>query len=98
LEIRLPNGSGAVLAECHYTDNGTGTWPACDGPVNSLRTRNTGNQTAWAMLPAKKKPPLWVQLDPQTDVTVTAAGQLNNLGLKNASDIRTVTLSFVNPA
>jgi hypothetical protein len=98
LEIRLPDGSGSVLAECHYTWNGTGVWPDCNGPVNFLRTRNTGDQTAWAMLPDKKKQPLWIQLDPGTDVTVTAAGQLNNLGLSNASDVRSVTLSFVNPA
>lgn len=97
LQIPLPNGSGFVNATCRYNHDGVSVWPACNGPVTFLRTRNTGTQTAWALLPDKKKPPLWIQLDPGTDVTVTAAGQLNNLGLSNALDVRSVTLSFVNP-
>lgn len=98
LEIPLPDRSGSVLADCHYTWDGVSVWPSCDGPVIFLRTRNTGTSPAWALLPDKKKPPLWVQIDPGTDVTVTSAGQLANLGLSNASDVQTVRLSFVNPA
>jgi len=98
LQIPLPNGSGFVNADCRYDHDGVSVWPACDGPVTFLRTRNTGTTTAWAMLPDKKKPPLWVVLNPSTDVTVTAAGQLNNLGLSNALDVQSVRLSFVDPA
>jgi hypothetical protein len=98
LEIPLPNASGYVLCEVAFTADGVSLYPNCDGPVDSLRTRNTGTQTAWALLPDKKKPPLWVQIDPGTDITVSAAGQLNNLGLTKASDIRSVRLSFTNPA
>jgi len=54
--------------------------------------------TAWASLPNKKKPPLWVQIDPGTDVITTAAGQLNNLGLVKASDVANVNVVFVQPA
>lgn len=98
LQIPLPNGSGFVNADVRYTWDGVSVWPACDGPVTFLRTRNTGTQTAWALLPDKKHAPLWVQIDPGTDVTVTSHGQLNTLGLANATDVESVRLSFVNPA
>jgi hypothetical protein len=66
MEVPLPDGSGYVLIDCRYTWDGTSTRATgCDGPVIFLRTRNTGTSTAWAMLPDKKKAPLWVQLDPE---------------------------------
>ena len=99
MEIRLPNNSGSVLIECRHGWDGVSTYATgCDGPVTFIHTRNTGNQTAWALLPDKKKSPLWVQLDPGTDVVTSAQGQLSNLGLTNASDVRSVRFSFVNPA
>jgi hypothetical protein len=98
LEKPLPNGSGSVLADVHYGWDGISVRPDCDGPVLFLRTRNTGTQTAWAPLPNKKKPPLWVQIDPGTDVTITAQGQLNNLGLTKYSDVAGVGLVFTQPA
>lgn len=99
MEIRLPNASGYVLCEVAYTADGVSRYETdCDGSVDSLRTRNTGTQAAWALLADKKHPPLWVQIDPGTDVTVTSPGQLNTLGLSAASDIRSVRLSFTNPA
>lgn len=98
IQIPLPNGSGFVNADCRYNHDGVSVWPNCNGPVTFLRTRNTGTTTAWALLPDKKQPPLWVQIDPGTDVTITSHGQLNTLGLANASDVRSVRLSFTNPA
>jgi hypothetical protein len=98
LQINLPDGSGSVLVDCRYTWDGTSVWPACDGPVIYLQTRNTGTSPAWAMLPDKKRSPLWVQLDPGTDVTVTQKGTLSNLGLSAATDVRSVAFSFTNPA
>ena len=98
LEQRLPDDSGSVLTEVHFTWDGVSIWPQCDGPVIFLRTRNTGTSPAWAMLPDKKKPPLWVKLDPGTDVTVTQKGTLNNLGLSNALDVVAVTFQFTDPA
>jgi hypothetical protein len=98
MEVPLPDGSGYVLIDCRYTWDGTSTRATgCDGPVIFLRTRNTGASTAWAMLPDKKKAPLWVQLDPGTDVTVTQKGQLANLGLSNSKDVETVQFSFTDP-
>lgn len=99
MEVRLPDGSGSVHIDCQYTWDGTST-PAvgCDGPVTSFRTRNTGTSPAWAMLPDKKRPPLWVKIDPGTDVTVNAQGQLNNLGLSNAQDLFSVRFQFTDPA
>src|SRR5688572_20621668 len=98
IERAAPNSSGAVLADMHYNWDGVSVRPNCDGPVIFLRTRNTSNMTAWALLPNKKKPPLWIQIDPGTDVTITAAGQLNNLGLSNASDVSGINVVFTQPA
>lgn len=99
IELPLPDRSGYVLIDCRYTWDGTSTRATgCDGPVIFLRTRNTGTSTAWAMLPDKKKAPLWVQVDPGTDVTITQKGQLANLGVSSATDVQSVTFSFINPA
>ena len=101
LAVALPDGSGQVLITCRYTWDGVSTRyvaPGCDGPVIYLRTRNTGDMPAWAMLPDKKKPPLWIQVNPGTDVVVTQKGQLANLGVSNASDVVAVTWSFTDPA
>lgn len=98
LEIPNPDYSGSVLADVHYVWDGVSVWPNCDGPVTSLRTRNTGDTTGWALLPDKKKAPLWMQINPGTDVTITAKGQLANLGLSNASDVQSVTITYTNPA
>lgn len=99
LEIPAPNRSGYVLTEVHYDWDGVSTRETgCDGPVIFLRTRNTSLMSAWALLPDKKRGNPWVKIDPGTDVTVTAAGQLNNLGLSLASDVESVRLSFVDPA
>ena len=99
IEVRLPDGSGYVLADCHYDWDGVSTRATgCDGPVIYLRTRNTGAMPAWALLPDKKRGDPWVKIDPGTDVTTTAKGPLNNLGLSNAKDVQSVRLSFVDPA
>jgi len=99
MKINLPNNSGSIEIQVEHDWDGTSTpQTGCDGPVRSVRTINTGNQTAWALMPDKKKPPPYVQLDPGTDVTVTQQGQLNNLGLTKASDVRSVRFTFTNPA
>lgn len=99
LEIPAPNSSGYVLADCRYEWDGVSTRETgCDGPVIYLRTRNTGDLTAWALLVDKKKGDPWVKIDPGTDVTITSPGQLNNLGLSNATDVLSVRLSFTDPA
>jgi hypothetical protein len=97
-EVPLDDGSGSVLIDCHYGWDGTSVRPTCDGPVSFLRTRNTGTSAAWALLPNKKKAPLWVQIDPGTDVTITQKGTLNNLGLVNVTDVQGVGFVFANPA
>ena len=38
------------------------------------------------------------QIDPGTDVTVSAQGQLNNLGLTKYSDVAAVQIVFTQPA
>lgn len=96
-EVPAPDGSGTVLVDCHFGWDGTSTMPNCDGPTLFIRTRNTSAMTAWANLPNKKKPPTWVQIDPGTDVTITAQGQLNNLGLSKASDVTSVQPVFTQP-
>lgn len=98
LELPLPDRTGYVLIDCAFTWDGLSIWPDCNGPVTSLRTRNTGTSTAWALLPDKKKGNLWVQLDPGTDVTITQKGTLSNLGLSNALDVKSVRFSYTDPA
>lgn len=97
IERPAPNSSGSVLAEVHYTWDGTSVRPNCNGPVIFIRTRNTSNMPAWANLPAKKRGSTWIQIDPGTDVTTTSAGQINNLGLSTAADIAFVDVVFTQP-
>jgi hypothetical protein len=92
LEYPAPDGSGGVLVDARYGWVGVWVRPDCNGPITFLRTRNTSGMTAWVNLPNKKKPPLWVQIDPGTDTTITAAGQLRNLGLESAVDVRGVQI------
>jgi hypothetical protein len=89
---------GPVLVDIIWDWDGTSVYPNCDGPVRSLHTTNTSSSTVWAVLPNKKKAPQWVQIDPGTDVTTTAAGQLSNLGLSNYSDVAGVGISYTQPA
>lgn len=98
MEVPLPDASGAVLVDVRYGWDGVSVRPNCDGPISYLRTRNTGTSPAWALLPNKKKSPLYVQIDPGTDVTITAKGQLSNLGLTNATDVQGVGFVFTSPA
>lgn len=98
IQQRLADDSGSVLIDCRYTWDGVSVWPYCDGPVVYLQTRNTGTSPAWALLPDKKRGNPWVQIDPGTDVVITAKGTLGNLGLSNAQDVQTVTLSSTDPA
>jgi len=98
MEVPSTNGTGSVLIDIRYGWDGTSVRPNCDGPVSYIRTRNTSNMIAWALLPNKKKGAAWVQIDPGTDTTITAAGQLNNLGLSNQSDVQAVGITFENPA
>lgn len=97
LEYPLPNRSGSVLAEIRYEWDGVSVRPDCDGPIIYLRTRNTGTQTAWALMPMKRKPPKWVQIDPGTDITITSTGQFKQLGLDNISDVGAINIVFVQP-
>lgn len=98
LEYPLPDSTGSVLAEIRYGWDGRSVKPDCDGPISLIHTRNTGQSPAWVLLPGKKKPPLWVQIDPGTDVTTNSPGTLKNLGLVNYSDLGDITVAFTQPA
>lgn len=98
MEVPLPDGTGSVLIDCRFGWDGVSVRPTCDGPIISIRTRNTGTSPAWALLPNKKKAPAWVQIDPGADVTTTAKGALTNLGLLNYSDVQAVGFAFTQPA
>lgn len=98
IEVRSDDG-GHVLVEYHWTWDGVSTRATgCDGPVIYIRTRNDGTTPAWALLPDKKRGDPWIAIPPGTDVITTAQGQINNLGLSNASDMQRARVSFVNPA
>lgn len=97
IEERAPDGTGGILVDVRFGWNGTSVRPNCDGPVSSIRARNTSGQPAWASLPLKKRGDTWIQLAPGTDVTTTSQGQLRNLGLENYSDVAGVALTFTQP-
>lgn len=97
MEVPAPDSSGSVLVDCHYGWDGVSVRPTCNGPVLYLRTRNTSGMTAWALLPMKKRGDTWVQIDAGTDVTITAAGQLSQLGLSNVVDVQGVGIDFIQP-
>lgn len=98
MEFPSPSRTGSVMVDIQYGWDGVSVMPNCDGPITSLRTRNTSTDTAWALLPNKKKVPLWVQIDPGTDSTITAAGTLKNLGLTNCSDVLDASVVYTQPA
>lgn len=92
-----PDKSGYVLLDIRYTHDGVSVRPNCDGPITRLRTRNTSQQTAWAVLPNKRKSPQWVQIDPGTDVSITNQGTLNQIGVETFSDAAGVVFVYSQP-
>lgn len=109
-EVPAPDGSGSVLIDCRFGWDGVSVMPNCDGPTQSIRTRNTSSQTAWASLPNKKSGSAWIQIDPGTDATTSSSGTLDNLtgkntrnatlasaGLTNYSDVAAVSIVFTQP-
>lgn len=82
---------GPVLIDCRFGWDGVSVRPSCDGPVTFLRVRNTGAVSWYARLPNKKKGNPWVEIPPGTD-TQLSAGQRNQLGLQNYSDVAGVGL------
>lgn len=89
--------NGSVVITVRSGWDGVSVRPNCDGPVKDIRVRNTGTATHWALLPAKKRGSLWVEIPPGTDATISSPGQLSNLGLSNYSDIAGVTITDVQP-
>jgi len=98
IEVRSPGGSGSVLVDVRYTWDGTSAWPNCNGPITFIRTRNTSQENAWALLPDKRKGSPWVLIAPGTDSTITAKGTLSNLGLTEAVDAQRASITFTAPA
>lgn len=97
-EVPLNDESGYVLVDATYTHDGVSVRPNCDGPITTLRTRNTGMSPAWALLPNKRKGDPWYRIDPGDDLSVSAKGTLNNLGLSNVQDVIGVGFQFTDPA
>ena len=103
------NQSGYVLVDVHFTHDGTSVRATgCDGPIIWLRVRNTSTQTAWALLPQKKKGNKWVQMDPGTDQVIdtqngtpaqknAAQKFLDDSGIVNFSDAAGVKYVYTQP-
>lgn len=93
--------NGNVVVTVRFSWDGVSTKTTepvgCDGPVKDIRVRNTGAVPYWALLPAKKAGNPWVEIPAGTDTTVSSPGQLNNLGLRNYSDVAGVTVTDVQP-
>lgn len=97
LSHRLPDGSGYVRTDIRFTHDGVSVRPDCDGPITRLRVANTGTSSAWALLPHKRKAPLWIQIDPGTDVVTTSPGALANIGVETFSDAAGVAFTYTQP-
>lgn len=93
----VPDGSGSVLLDIRFTPDGTSVRPNCDGSITRIRTQNTSSRPAWALLPNKRKAPLWVQLDPGSDVTIANQGTLNQIGIETFSDAAGVEFVYTQP-
>ena len=98
IEEHAPNFSGSILVDVKFGWDSVSIRPDCDGPVASIRLRNTSTQTAWADLPNKKRGNRWVAINPGTDATTSQANQLRNLGLENYADVLGVAIVFTQPA
>lgn len=91
---RNVEGVGVVRARGEYGWNNVSTKETgCDGPLNSLRVSNFGSVSAYVLLPNKKKGDKWVEIPPGTNDEAISAGQRNQLGVENYSDVVGVTLS-----
>lgn len=96
--MELAGGVNAsVVVTVRFGWDGVSVRPDCDGPVRDLRVRNTGTDTHWALLPAKRNGDKWVAIPAGTDTTVSSPGQLSNLGLSNYSDVAGVQITDVQP-
>lgn len=91
------NQSGYVLLDIEFVHDGVSVRPNCDGPITKLRTKNTSNQTAWALLPNKRRGDKWVQLNPGTDVTIANQGTLNQIGVETFNDAAGVEFVYNQP-
>ena len=98
LEVPLPDGSGSVLIDCHFGWDGVSVRPDCNGPTQSIWTRNTGAMTAWVLLPNRRKSPPYAPIAPGADVTITAQGQITNYGLTSYTDVRDLWFQFTDPS
>lgn len=83
--LDLAMGDGTVLVSIRYGWDGVSTVPNCDGPIESIRLRNTGSTTWIVVLPsgrqAKNRP-----IAPGVDQTFSGA-QLAAIGLETRSDV-----------
>lgn len=91
---RNVEGVGVVRIRGDYGWDGVSTkLTGCDGPLNSLRISNAGVVSSYALLPNKRKGDKWVEIPAGTNDVAISAGQRNNLGVENYSDVAGVTLS-----
>lgn len=89
--------SAGVLVDVQWQWDGVSVRPDCDGPVQSMRVRNTNSTDRWAFLPNTKVGPRSVQIPAGTDRTLNK-GQCNNAGLSTFSDARDVLVTITQPA
>lgn len=80
-------GDGVVRIWGEYGWDGVSTRETgCNGPLNALSVSNTGTAPAYVRLPNKKKGSPFVEIPPGSSTSLSA-GQRNQLGLENISDV-----------
>lgn len=84
--------SGPVLIDSLWDWDGVSVWRDCNGPLVSVRLRNTGSIIWYANLPGKKQGNKWFEIPPGTDQTFNS-NQLHNAGLDTYTDLLGVGLS-----
>ena len=90
VQYAVDNGNVEVTITWDW--DGTSTWPDCDGPVQSIRVRNSSSITYYCNLPAKRRGLRNFEIPPGTDNTYSG-NQLRLAGVDRYADTLGVTPS-----
>lgn len=93
--MELFPGVGAVVGiYATYTWDGVSQYPACDGPVSSVRVVNTSaTASGYVKVPNRRRGNKWIDIPPGTDQTISG-GQLNSYGIETAADLEGIGFSL----
>ena len=95
-EEALAVADGQVRITVRWEWDGVSVYPACDGPIKSIRLQNlTGNEFVATLPNARRAGGRAQTIAPFADVTISAKGTLKSLGLESYSDTDNANLTIV---